>query len=264
MTVSLRPPRELTESSEIVIDLAHSIGDRARIRREVDGRCWANDLGLHTPEVVAHHPEGAWLASRRVLDAPEAGVDYLHAALAVAERISSADPALLPSVTSHGWRSHSFSRPLRAVVFVFAGIDLGTFVRGRNLARGLPQEVVVHGDFHRANILNSTCEPEQVSIIDWEHLSRGPRYHDAVRLIGTLDTDTLMQAGWEKLVASAPHAHWAAIAVQVRWLALRTFAGEASEVWPNRESAQIVRFRRRYAVAVDWARELERASGAPL
>ena len=209
---------------DVIVYEALERGDVMRIRREIEGRQWARAHGLPSAQTVAVGPGDRWLVSRRVADVPGESLDYVVAAFELADRIGRLDA---PRFLTRGadWRAPRWSVLPRAVRLAKAGVDPGTFLALRRAATTLPHEVTVHNDFHRDNVLNSQGT-DPVTVIDWEFTSRGPRHHDQIRLIVDIIDDGLALAAWELLLSSAPVAEHPAMAAQLRWLALRTYASE--------------------------------------
>lgn len=245
------PPCELTDDPEIIVDLARSVSDRGRLLREVEGRQWARNIGIHGPTVVAVGPDGAWLASARLRPTPSTQAAFIDASLHVTDLLHRADP---PDWSSRGedWRAPARTRLVRAAQLVLAGVDPIEFARVRRSAEILPAVVPVHGDYHPANIIDTTATDATVNIVDWEYAVTGPRYHDALRFAGTLDDEADMRSVWDRIASAAPRAGRRS----PRRRALRTYAGEVTARRAEREPAAMIRYRQR--CARDWAEELER------
>lgn len=240
---------------EFVIDQARGPADVRRIRREVEGRQWASRHGIPTAEIVAKDADDHWLVSRRVVDAPGEPTEYVAAALDVAERIQRLPPPRFAN-GSASWRAPRRTMPVRLRRMVRAGIDPRAFLRTRRAYEALPLDSTVHNDYHRHNVLN-TSALGHVTVIDWEHTSLGPRHHDALRMILTIPDPVAAHAAWRMLLASVPPGHYPGLAVQLRWLALRTYAGDVIVSPHELDRAKGDHRRERWEQARRWAEDLE-------
>ncbi|GAA3824181.1 aminoglycoside phosphotransferase family protein [Nocardioides panacisoli] len=241
------------ENPDLVVFRAASSGDVLRVRREVEGRQWAARHGIPTAEIVAMDRDCRWLVSRRVHDEPEETTAYAVAALDVAQRIQALPHPrfVTPAAT---WRAPRRTVPLRATRLVRAGLDLRMFLAVRRAYDQLPRDATVHHDYHRHNVLN-TAGPG-VTVIDWEHAGTGPRHHDMVRLVVTLHEPAVAEAAWQMLVASVRPHERPALATQLRWLTLRTYASEIAVARHALDQAQGEHRRARWHLAREWAAEL--------
>ena len=239
---------------------ARDARDVRRIRREVEGRRWAADHGIPTAETVAKARDDRWLVTRWIPEEPSESLDYVAAAHEMAQRIERLPrPRFVTPGSS--WRAPRWSRPVRVGRLLAAGLDPRTFVRTRRAYDELPREVTLHNDYHRQNVLNTTAARGHVTVVDWEFTAVGPRHQDMVRLVVDLRDPGLAREAWELLLRSVPGADHAALAAQLRWLALRTYATELTVPRRDRDPAQSARRRARWRDAQEWAGELTPAPG---
>lgn len=236
--------------SGFVLDQAVDRRGRARIRAEVEGRAWARRHAIPTAEIVAHDPHWSWLISRRVAEEPETSMAYLEAAFDASLRIQS---AVEPCSRKHtAWRAPRWTAPIRVGRMLAAGIDPKGFVEARRAASRLPHDAPTHNDFHRGNVLNHVHETGQVAIIDWELMTTGPRHHDMVQLIVDLADSTAAKAAWDLLVSQTSPWEHDALAVQLRWLAIRTYASDVCGPRDDRDADKLRRRRARLREVETW------------
>lgn len=247
-------PPEYVDDPALVVDEARSGRDVLRIRREVAGRQWAVRHGIPTAETVAHHPQWQWLVSRRAADDPGEPWPYVVAALEVAHRIQTL-PYPLFATAGPMWRAPRRSVPLRVAKMLRAGVDLRAFAAARTAFDELPHDATVHNDFHRKNVLNSG-PPGDVTLVDWELISLGPRHQDFIMLVVDLHEPEVARAAWRMLVDSVPASEHAGLATQLRWLTLRTYASEITAAASGSDPLKTERRRVRWLQARDWASEL--------
>ena len=247
-------PGHFLQDPQLIVYEAEEPGDVLRIRREVEGRAWAGRHGIPTAETVAKDPDDRWLVSRRVVEEPRESAQYVAAALEMSRRIETLPH---PRFVTEGatWRAPRRSRPVRVARLVRAGVDLRAFTAVRRAFEALPQVVTIHNDYHRDNVLN-TSAAGHVTVIDWEFTALGPRNQDMVRLIVDLQDADVARAAWRLLVESVPAAERPALAVQLRWLALRTYASEVTVPARNLDHVKSARRRARWLEAQRWAAEL--------
>ena len=237
---------------DLVVFRATSTADVQRVRREAEGRRWAAGHGIPTAEIVAVDPDHRWLVSRRAVDEPGETLAYATAALDVADRIQALPhPRFLTAAAT--WRAPRRTVPVRVGRMVRAGLELRAFLATRRAYDLLPRDATVHNDFHRHNVLNSGGG---VVVIDWEHAGTGPRHHDAVRLVVTVADTSVAEATWANLVDAVPRGERPALAAQVRWLAMRTYASEIAGAPQLVDPVKLGRHRRRWHLAQQWALEL--------
>lgn len=247
--------RDYREEPEVVIDEAANPAARMRIRREIEGRTWAVANGIRTPEIIEADPDGAWLVSRRVVaDAPD-GSDYLAAALEAADRIEQS-PVPTFDTPRATWRALRISAPLRARRMAQAGLGTRAFLRARRAMREIQHVVTVHGDFHCGNVLN-TASTGAATVVDWEHAGLGPRHHDHIRLVCTVPTEEMAELAWQRILSRASRDEWPVLAAHLRWMSLRTLAGEVSVPRRRQDATDLERARARWNVARTWASELD-------
>lgn len=234
---------------------AENARDVRRIRREVEGRRWAASHGIPTVETLDKDPDDRWLVSRRVWDEPGEPARYVVAALEMSQRIQRLPH---PHFTTPGqaWRAPRRSLAVRVARLLRAGIDLQMFATTRNAYERLACDTTLHGDYHRDNVLNTTGSLGHVTVIDWEFTAAGPRHQDMVRLVVDLRDVAVARDAWNLLVGSVRRAERPALAIQLRWLALRTYASEVT-VRPSRlDAVECERRRARWLDVQDWARDL--------
>ncbi|WP_160158249.1 aminoglycoside phosphotransferase family protein [Nocardioides sp. SLBN-35] len=248
MRASTVPQDYLLDPSFIVF-AATEPGDVRRIRREVEGRAWAAAHGLPTARTVAVGPDDRWMASRRVADEPGESQDYLEAALDVARRIERI-PAPRFRTEGASWAAPRSATVGNALRLAAAGVSPWLFASTRTAAARVPCTVTVHNDFHRANVLRAG--PGEVVVIDWEYTSTGPRHHDFLRLLVDVVDADLARGGLESVLRSAPRAEHAAIAHQLRWLALRTYGSEVCIPAADLRPDLVERRRRRWREVFAW------------
>lgn len=248
------------DDPDVVVYRAAGPADVRRIRREVEGRRWAASHGIPTVETVAKDDDDRWLVSRRVVDEPGEPMAYVERALEMSQRIQRLPH---PRFASEGatWRAPRRSVAVRVTRLLRAGIDLRTFAAARSAFDALHREVTVHNDYHRENVLNSGAMG-RVTVIDWEFTDVGPRHQDMVRLIVDIRDPTTAREAWRLLVASAPPADHPSLAVQLRWLTLRTLASEVCVPPRVLNAAKVAHRRSRWADAQAWADELAPPTGA--
>jgi hypothetical protein len=242
------------EDPELVVYVATNPGDVLRIRREVEGRRWAASHGIPTAETVARDVGDRWLVSRRVADEPGEPATYLAAALEMSQRIQRL-PHPCFATSGSTWRAPRRSVPLRVARMAQAGIDLRAFVTARGAVEVLPHDTTVHNDYHRQNVLN-TAALGHVTVIDWEFTALGPRHQDMVRLIVDIQDASVAQAAWLMLVDSVPPADHGALAAQLRWLTIRTYASEVTVSRRALNAVKCAHRRERWRHAQSWADEL--------
>ena len=247
------PSHYLTDP-DVVVDEARTSTGVIRIQRELAGRAWATRHGIPTAETLAADPEGRWLVSRRVADEPGEPWSYVTAAFEVGRRIEELPrPSFV--TTDASWRAPRRTVALRVARMLLGGIDLRGFVATRTAFEQLPCDATVHNDFHRSNVLNSGSR-DGVTVIDWELTSTGPRHQDLVMLVVDLVDPQLARAAWQLLVDSVPAREHPALATQLRWLTLRTYASEITTAQIPSNPAKTERRRLRWVHAQDWAAEL--------
>ncbi|WP_183093752.1 aminoglycoside phosphotransferase family protein [Nocardioides stalactiti] len=239
---------------DLVVQVARSPLDQTRIRQEFEGRRWASAHGVTTAETVAKDPADRWLVSRRVVEATGESSRYVDAAFEAALQIQDL-PCPDFATTENAWRARRTSFPVRAAKMVAAGVDPRTFLATRAAFEQLPRDATVHNDFHRSNVLDTSAHGA-VTVIDWELTSRGPRHQDLVMVVVDLEDAELAHAAWRTLVDLATPEERPALAVQLRWLALRTYASQVTARRIDRGRALKHRRRLRWAAAQDWAGEL--------
>lgn len=242
------------EDPDLVVYVATTADDVLRIRREVEGRRWAAGHGIPTAETVATGAGDRWLASRRVSEEPGEPAAYVAAALEMAQRIQRLPHPRFATAGST-WRAPRRSVPLRVTRMSRAGIDLRAFVAARTAVERLPHDTTVHNDYHRQNVLNTTALGH-VTVIDWEFTAVGPRHHDMVRLIVDIHDAAVAHAAWLLLVDSVPPADHAALAAQLRWLTVRTYASEVTVPRDAVDPDKCRHRRERWHLARAWADEL--------
>ncbi len=242
---------------------ARDARDVLRIRREVEGRQWAARHGIPTAETVAKDPDDRWLVSRRIREQRGESPEYVEAALELSQRIQRLPH---PNFTTAGstWRAPRRSLPVRWARLLRAGIGLQTFVATRTAYEDLACDTTLHGDYHRDNVLNTVAELGHVTAVDWEFTAVGPRHQDMVRLIVDLPDVAGACDAWDLLVESVPPADRSALAIQLRWLALRTYASEVTVAPGAVDRARCERRRARWLDAQEWAHELSPPAGAGL
>jgi len=248
------PLRSFLGDPDLVVFEATGPDDVRRVRREVEGRRWAESHGIPTAEVVAKDPHDRWLVSRRVDDVPGESPAYVEAALEVSERIQSL-PHPRFATPAATWRARRRSVPLRLARMLRYGIEPRAFAAARNEFVQLPSDTTAHNDFHRDNVLN-TSALGHVTVIDWEMASVGPRHHDAVMLIVDIGDASLAHATWRTLVDAVAPGERASLATQLRWLALRTYASDVAVPPREREREKCEQRRTRWKEAQQWADEL--------
>ncbi|GAB2987272.1 phosphotransferase [Nocardioides montaniterrae] len=237
---------------DLVVDEARTARDVARILREVDGRAWARRHGIRTADVVASDPDGGWLVSRRLVDVPIESEGFVEAALETALRIQGApDPGF--SDPADGWRASRRGLPWRVARIIGAGIDPRHFAAERAAFSALPHDGAVHNDFHRGNVFNLSTDGGPVAVIDWDLMTTGPRHLDMVQLIVDLDEHDLALHAWELLLSVAAPEARAALATQLRWIAVRTYASALLEPRAEVDRSRLARRRRRWILARSWA-----------
>ena len=248
-------PDSLTTDPHIIVDVAKSPDDRARILREIEGRAWATRHGIRTATTVAQADDGAWVATERLVNEPGNSMTYVESAWETADRLSRLDdPGFLTA--SATWRAPRLTVPVRAWRLVRSGIRPHTFVQTRRAAAALPDDAMAHHDYHRNNVLN-TPSRGGVTVLDWEYTGPGPRHLDILQLIVDLEPEDVAEAAWLLLVDHAPVQDRHLIAVQLRWLALRTWATEAHLPSFAATPAKAARRRRRWVLAQQWADEID-------
>lgn len=247
-------PSKYLDDPDVVVDQARSNAGVLRIRRELAGRAWATQHGIPTAETLDADPQGQWLVSRRVADEPGEPWSYVTAAFDVGRRIEEL-PCPSFVTTEATWRAPRRTVALRVARMLLGGIDLRAFVAARTAFEQLPRDATVHNDFHRSNVLNSAT-PQGVTVIDWELTSLGPRHQDLVMLVVDLVEPHLAHAAWRLLADSVPAAEHPALAAQLRWLTLRTYASEITTAQIPSNPAKTERRRMRWVQAQDWAAEL--------
>ncbi len=248
-------PASLTTDPQIIVDVAKSVADRARILREIEGRRWAVRHGIRTASTISHADDGAWLATQRLIDQPETTMAYVESAWETAERLSRLeDPGFATGAAS--WRAPRWSVPVRVWRLMRAGIAPTTFVQTRRAAAALPVDAMAHHDYHRANVLN-TPSLGGVTVVDWEYAGPGPRHLDIIHLIVDLPSDELAEAAWRLLLEHAEPGERHLLAVQLRWVALRTWASEAHLSADDSHPFTAVRRRSRWLLAQQWADEID-------
>jgi hypothetical protein len=247
-------PQKYVGDPSLVVDEARSDRDVLRIRREVAGREWATRHRIPTAETVALDPDGRWLVSRRAADEPGEPWPYVLAAFDVARQIQDL-PCPSFVTTAATWRAPRRTVALRAARMLRGGIDLRAFVAARTAFDELPRDATVHNDYHRSNVLSSGS-PHGVTVIDWELTSLGPRHQDLVMLLVDIVDPEVAHAAWRVLVDSVPATEHAALATQLRWLTLRTYASEITTPQIPSNPAKTERRRLRWVQAQDWAAEL--------
>lgn len=249
-----QPLARFIEDAGLIVDEARSPRDVQRIRREIEGREWAAQHGIPTAEIVAKDAEGRWLVSRRLTDAPGESTAYVASAFEVSERIQALP---LPRFVTAGgsWRAPRRSMPLRVGRMMRAGIGVRAFLAARRAFEMLPSDRPVHNDYHRHNVLNTTALGH-VTVIDWEHAGAGPRYHDMIRLVVTIPDVAVAHLAWRMLLDTVPRRDHSALAVQLRWLALRTYVSSIND--SPRESHRPAEHPRRvrWLHALEWADDL--------
>lgn len=223
---------------------------RRRNLLEVRGRDWAITNDIPTPVIYEHSADGSLLVGEHVEPLPSEGHEYVQAALAVATAISVA-PAPMLGIPVSGWRAPRSTLLLRVAQLAAAGVDPVRFARTRRAAARIPSQVTVHGDFHDGNVLNLGAGA--VSVLDFEHVGRGPRHADALRLITTLEIVSDAEYGLDLLLRGADRADRADIAAQLDWLALRHLADLATGPVPRH---RVRSAHRRWRSARDWARDI--------
>ncbi|WP_435768487.1 phosphotransferase [Nocardioides sp. SYSU DS0651] len=243
--------RSYRRDPELVVYEAEEPGDVLRIRREVEGRAWATRHGIPTAETVAKDAADRWLVSRRVHEDPAESAQYVAAALEMSHRIQRLPH---PRFTTRGatWRAPRRTVPTRVARLVRAGIDPRTLTAARTAFEALPHDVTSHNDYHRANVLN-TSAAGHVTVIDWEFTAVGPRHQDFVRLVVDLQEAETAHAAWRLLVDSVAARQRPALGVQLRWLALRTYATEVTVPPRELDPTKAARRRARWLDARRWA-----------
>ena len=242
----------------LIVYEASTARDVERIRREVEGRRWAAHHGIPTAETVAKDPDNRWLVSQRIWDEPGESPTYVTAALDMAQRIQRLPH---PRFTTAGstWRAPRRSLPVRVRRLLRAGIGLQAFVVARSAYEQLACDATLHNDYHRDNVLNTTGSLGHVTVVDWEFTAVGPRHQDMVRFIVDLRECVVARNAWNLLVDSVPPADRPALATQLRWLTLRTFASEVTVSPWLLDPAKCARRRARWLDAHEWADELSPA-----
>lgn len=237
-----------------IVFRAGTADERRRLRRELSGRRWAADCGIPVPPVLDAATDGSWMISALAVARPSTGRGYVDAALTVADRIAAQDPPPTGDGPS-GWRARPWSRPVRALQLRRAGISPTGFRSERAHAAALAPTGAVHGDFHDGNVL--ALEPVAVTIIDWEHLTRGPRFADHVRLIVTIDDPADALHGLHRLLEGSTAEERRSIAVQLRWLSTRHLADHITA--PHVPAQRRAEVRDRWRAAHRWARQVDEA-----
>lgn len=247
-------PSEFESDADVVVDRADSASARHRIRCEVLGRAWAASHAIPTAETVAVAADASWMVSRRVVDQPGESLEFVRQALATAARI---EPLTAPVFEGQArdWRAPRRTAPVRLGRMVAAGIEPRAFVKARRAVEALPQDATVHHDYHRGNVLWTPATAGGVTVIDWELLGGGPRFHDAVRLIVEIVDPAIAYEAWDGVVAKAAPGDRSGLAAQLRWLALRTLASAVTAPADDRDAEELARLRERCRVAVDWSAE---------
>lgn len=250
--------------NDVIVVRAADANGRRRNRLEVYGRGWAAAQGVPVPRVIDHDPDGGRLVSERVRSLPREGVEYLEAALESAARIAAGTPPVLPDPATT-WRDpRRWRTPLRAAQLAAAGVPPALFVAERRAAARLPDEVPSHCDFHIGNVLLVDRPPgtdRAATVIDFEYLRMGPRHADAIRLFTTLASHEDAALGVDLLLRRTAAGEWPAIAVQLRWLALRPLA-ELITVQGGPDPVKLDRARERWRLARLWARDIDAAHRA--
>ncbi len=234
---------------------ADSARDVRRIKREVEGRLWAAGHGIPTARTVASDRAGRWLVTRRIHDEPGEPATYVAAALEMSQRIQRLPPPRFVTPGS-SWRAPRWSLPARVGRLLHAGVDLRTFAAVRRAYDRLPREVTLHNDYHRDNVLNTSGALGHVTVVDWEFTAVGPRHQDMVQLVVDLRDDATARDAWDLLVGSVPPADRPALAIQLRWLTLRTYATEVTVAPGAVDPDKCERRRARWLDAQEWAGEL--------
>jgi hypothetical protein len=224
--------------ADLVVDLALDGEGRRRTRLEVQGRRWAAQAGVGTPEVLAATGDGSWLVARRGAAAqPTAPVLDLAVAAALAVEAGPRPPQGALS----SWRASRWTLPGRAVRLARARVPLRAFVAARAQAAGLPADAVAHGDYHLGNLLLD--DAGQLLLVDWEFLGPAPHGTDLMRLWSTLAERDARDHVLERALAGTPAARRPQLAVLGRWLALRGLAEAAQEPDPADRVPDLARAR---------------------
>ncbi|MEZ5086856.1 MAG: phosphotransferase [Tessaracoccus sp.] len=257
----------MNERSQVIVVHADDPNGKRRNRLEVYGRRWAATQGVPVPRVIDHDPEGRWLVSERAHGYAPKGPEYLDAALESANRIAAGTPPR-PQEVATTWRHpHRWKAPLRALQLAAGGVSPATFIAARRAVAALPPEVPSHCDFHIGNVLFTRRRADGIvqaaTIIDFEYLRMGPRHADAIRLFTTVESHQDAAHGVDVLLRGTTANHWPAIAVQLRWLALRPLA-ELLTVEGGPDPELLSRARERWRLAQQWVRDIERAQRTPV
>ncbi len=248
-------PSRYTADTTLHVYEAEDARDVRRIRREVEGRQWAASHGIPTVETIDKDPDDRWLVSRRVWDEPGEPATYVVAAQEMSQRIQRL-PHPHFATSGQAWRAPRRSLAVRVARLLRAGVDLPAFASTRSAYERLACDTTLHGDYHRDNVLNTTGSLGHVTVIDWEFTGVGPRHQDMVRMVVDLRDVAVARDAWNRLVGSVPSADRPALAIQLRWLALRTYASEVT-VPPSRlDPVRCERRRARWSDVQEWAAEL--------
>lgn len=222
--------------------LTVAVDDEGRRQNLVEAACraWAGPRGVDGPTVIAASADGHWLHAERVRAATPEGPDYVHAALATADRIATLEPPEL-SVAPSQWRPARSARVLSAARGALGGLDVPRFLRSRRAAAALTDHTTCHGDFYRRNVLH--VAGTGVSVVDWEFVGRAPRWTDHVRFWSTLRRSEDRQEAWARISETVEPGGEAHLRTLTEWLCYRLLAENLAAPRPQRDADDLAHAR---------------------